>query len=220
MPWARARWPLTADADRTAVSGQGSGGAAALYAGLTRPERFGRVLVRSPSPGRSPGEERRTDGGERRSDGGERRSDGGKLRTGGFGPRTGGGAGARPSSISASACTTGPRPPSTVRPSSRCCAPGGTGSSAPSTTAAATTPAGRDSWPTPWWRPSGRNGRRAVFTPAHEFEVSGNPTRRPAIRRPTAELRRAVRASLSRVARKGVRTPYGRSAKIGRRPAR
>ncbi|BFP54411.1 esterase family protein [Streptomyces sp. CMC78] len=96
LPWARARWPLTADADRTAVSGQGSGGAAALYAGLTRPERFGRVLVQSPSPGWSPGEGPRTDGGD--------------LRTGGFGPRTDadvprthadlwrtdGGAGARP----------------------------------------------------------------------------------------------------------------------------
>ncbi|WP_347568100.1 alpha/beta hydrolase-fold protein [Streptomyces sp. TRM75563] len=89
LPWARARWPLTADADRTAVSGQGAGGAAALYAGLTRPERFGRALVQSPSPGWSPGEERRTDGEERRTDGGE-------PRTGGFGPRTGGGAGARP----------------------------------------------------------------------------------------------------------------------------
>ncbi|MEU3056204.1 enterochelin esterase domain-containing protein [Streptomyces griseus] len=76
LPWARARWPLTADADRTAVSGQGSGGAAALYAGLTRPERFGRVLVQSPSPspGWSPGDGPRTDGGE--------------PRTGGFGPRT------------------------------------------------------------------------------------------------------------------------------------
>ncbi|MGW6287722.1 enterochelin esterase domain-containing protein [Streptomyces sp. NPDC055107] len=55
LPWARARWPLTADADRTAVSGQGLGGTAALYAGLTRPERFGRVLVQSPSPGPTPG---------------------------------------------------------------------------------------------------------------------------------------------------------------------
>ncbi|MFE7138187.1 enterochelin esterase domain-containing protein [Streptomyces sp. NPDC057644] len=54
LPWARARWPLTADADRTAVCGQGLGGTAALYAGLTRPERFGRVLAQSPSPGWSP----------------------------------------------------------------------------------------------------------------------------------------------------------------------
>ncbi|MGW4839512.1 enterochelin esterase domain-containing protein [Streptomyces globisporus] len=54
LPWARARWPLTADADRTAVAGQGSGGAAALYAGLTRPDRFGRVLAQSPSPGGPP----------------------------------------------------------------------------------------------------------------------------------------------------------------------
>lgn len=63
LPWARARWPLTADADRTAVSGQGLGGTVALYAALTRPERFGRALVQSPSPGppadggdRTPGE--------------------------------------------------------------------------------------------------------------------------------------------------------------------
>ncbi|OCC09700.1 enterochelin esterase domain-containing protein [Streptomyces sp. PTY087I2] len=51
LPWARARWPLTADADRTAVAGQGSAGTAALYAGLTRPDRFGRILAQSPSPG-------------------------------------------------------------------------------------------------------------------------------------------------------------------------
>ncbi|MDJ1644756.1 enterochelin esterase domain-containing protein [Streptomyces pakalii] len=54
LPWARTRWPLTADADRTAVAGQGSGGTAALYAGLTRPDRFGRVLAQSPSPGGPP----------------------------------------------------------------------------------------------------------------------------------------------------------------------
>ncbi|MFJ6610351.1 enterochelin esterase domain-containing protein [Streptomyces sp. NPDC091289] len=63
LPWARTRWPLTADPDRTAVSGQGLGGTAALYAGLTRPERFGRVLVQSPSPGWRPGDAPRTDGG-------------------------------------------------------------------------------------------------------------------------------------------------------------
>ncbi|EFE75419.1 DUF3327 domain-containing protein, partial [Streptomyces sp. SID5466] len=55
LPWARARWPLTVDADRTVVSGQGSGGTAALYAGLTRAHRFGRVLAQSPSPGWRPG---------------------------------------------------------------------------------------------------------------------------------------------------------------------
>ncbi|MFI5740065.1 enterochelin esterase domain-containing protein [Streptomyces anulatus] len=59
LPWARARWPLTADADRTAVAGQGLGGTTALYAALTRPERFGRALVQSPSPGPLP------DGGDR-----------------------------------------------------------------------------------------------------------------------------------------------------------
>lgn len=55
LPWARARWPLADDADRVAVSGQGLGGTTALYAGLTRPDRFGRVLVQSPSPGWRPG---------------------------------------------------------------------------------------------------------------------------------------------------------------------
>ncbi|MFH9199856.1 enterochelin esterase domain-containing protein [Streptomyces anulatus] len=78
LPWARARWPLTADADRTAVAGQGIGGTAALYAALTRPERFGRVLVQSPSPSSSPGP---------LSDGGDRTSGEGDLPPGG-GDRT------------------------------------------------------------------------------------------------------------------------------------
>ncbi|WP_411084054.1 enterochelin esterase [Streptomyces sp. cmx-18-6] len=59
VPWAQARWPLTARADRTVVAGQGLGGMTALYAGLTRPERFGRVLAQSPAlwwrPGLEPG---------------------------------------------------------------------------------------------------------------------------------------------------------------------
>lgn len=75
LPWARARWPLTADAGRTAVSGQGLGGTTALYVALTRPERFGRALVQSPSPGllhdggdRTPGEgDLPPDGGDRTS---------------------------------------------------------------------------------------------------------------------------------------------------------
>ncbi|MGA6174787.1 enterochelin esterase domain-containing protein [Streptomyces sp. NPDC012600] len=49
VPWAGARWPLTARAELTAVAGQGLGGMTALYAGLTRPERFGRVVAQSPS---------------------------------------------------------------------------------------------------------------------------------------------------------------------------
>ncbi|MFJ2853859.1 enterochelin esterase domain-containing protein [Streptomyces rubiginosohelvolus] len=56
LPWARARWPLTTDADRTVLAGQGAGGTTALYAGLTRPDRFGRVLAQSPSPGGHPGD--------------------------------------------------------------------------------------------------------------------------------------------------------------------
>ncbi|MFF0198395.1 enterochelin esterase domain-containing protein [Streptomyces anulatus] len=74
LPWARARWPLTADADRTAVSGQGLGGTTALYAALTRPERFGRALVQSPAPGPP-------------ADGGDRTPDEGDLPPGG-GDRT------------------------------------------------------------------------------------------------------------------------------------
>ncbi|WP_097967032.1 enterochelin esterase domain-containing protein [Streptomyces sp. or20] len=62
LPWARARWPLTADADRTAVAGQGLGGTTALYAALTRPERFGRALAQSPSPGPLPDDGDRTPG--------------------------------------------------------------------------------------------------------------------------------------------------------------
>ncbi|MGC5535686.1 enterochelin esterase domain-containing protein [Streptomyces sp. SR-10] len=74
LPWARARWPLTADADRTAVAGQGLAGTTALYAALTRPGRFGRVLVQSPAPGplsdgggRPPGEGDLPPGGEDRA---------------------------------------------------------------------------------------------------------------------------------------------------------
>ncbi|MFH9687297.1 enterochelin esterase domain-containing protein [Streptomyces sp. NPDC017413] len=84
LPWARARWPLTADADRTAVSGQGPGGATALYAALTRPERFGRVLVQSPSPdGRPDGEERAPGEADRMPDGGSRPLDSGDRTTAG-----------------------------------------------------------------------------------------------------------------------------------------
>ncbi|WP_324794140.1 enterochelin esterase [Streptomyces cyaneofuscatus] len=59
VAWASARWPLTARPDRTVVAGQGLGGMTALYAGLTRPERFGAVVAQSPSlwwrPGLEPG---------------------------------------------------------------------------------------------------------------------------------------------------------------------
>ncbi|MFD4342000.1 enterochelin esterase domain-containing protein [Streptomyces anulatus] len=84
LPWARARWPLTADADRTAVSGQGSGGTTALYAALTRPERFGRALVQSPAP-RPPadGEDRTPGEGDLPPDGGDRAPGGGDLPGGG-----------------------------------------------------------------------------------------------------------------------------------------
>ncbi|MFE2296298.1 enterochelin esterase [Streptomyces sp. NPDC059452] len=49
VPWASARWSLTARPEWTVVAGQGLGGMTALYAGLTRPERFGGVVAQSPS---------------------------------------------------------------------------------------------------------------------------------------------------------------------------
>ncbi|MFG2227270.1 enterochelin esterase [Streptomyces sp. NPDC048644] len=49
LPWAAARWPLTADPARTVVAGQSLGGMAALYACFLRPERFGNALAQSPS---------------------------------------------------------------------------------------------------------------------------------------------------------------------------
>ncbi|MEV6401132.1 enterochelin esterase [Streptomyces sp. NPDC051907] len=49
LPWAARRWPLTSDPARTVVAGQSLGGLAALYAGFTRPERFGNALAQSPS---------------------------------------------------------------------------------------------------------------------------------------------------------------------------
>lgn len=49
LPWAATRAPLTAEPGRTVVAGQSLGGTTALYAALTRPERFGAVLAQSPS---------------------------------------------------------------------------------------------------------------------------------------------------------------------------
>ena len=49
LPWATARWPLTADPARTVVAGQSLGGLGAAYAGLTAPHRFGGVLAQSGS---------------------------------------------------------------------------------------------------------------------------------------------------------------------------
>ncbi|MET7637275.1 enterochelin esterase [Streptomyces sp. NPDC005438] len=58
LPWARDRWPLSQDPGRTVIAGQSLGGMAALYAGLRRPDRFGRLLAQSPSlwwrPGHPP----------------------------------------------------------------------------------------------------------------------------------------------------------------------
>ncbi|MFI6481125.1 alpha/beta hydrolase-fold protein [Nonomuraea sp. NPDC050663] len=45
----RSRWPITSDPARTVVAGQSLGGLTALYAGLRRPDRFGRVVAQSPS---------------------------------------------------------------------------------------------------------------------------------------------------------------------------
>ncbi len=49
LPQARARVPFSELADRTLVTGQSYGGLAATYAGLHRPQRFGRVLSQSGS---------------------------------------------------------------------------------------------------------------------------------------------------------------------------
>ncbi len=49
LPWAAARWPLTADPRRTAVAGQSLGAMTALHAGFVRSDRFGLVLAQSAS---------------------------------------------------------------------------------------------------------------------------------------------------------------------------
>ncbi|MFE6286370.1 enterochelin esterase [Streptomyces sp. NPDC057877] len=49
LPWAAARWPLSADPRRTVVAGQSLGAVTALYSALLRPDRFGTVLAQSPS---------------------------------------------------------------------------------------------------------------------------------------------------------------------------
>ncbi|MGI5467023.1 enterochelin esterase [Streptomyces sp. CA-132043] len=49
LPWAATRRPVTADPARTVVAGQSLGGVTALYACLTRPDRFGNALAHSPS---------------------------------------------------------------------------------------------------------------------------------------------------------------------------
>ncbi|MFJ3953904.1 enterochelin esterase domain-containing protein [Streptomyces libani] len=50
LPWAAARWPVTADPRRTVVAGQSLGGTAAVHTCLRRPERFGSALAQSPAP--------------------------------------------------------------------------------------------------------------------------------------------------------------------------
>lgn len=49
LPWASARRALSADPARTILAGQSLGGLAAGYAAHRAPERFGRVLLQSPS---------------------------------------------------------------------------------------------------------------------------------------------------------------------------
>lgn len=49
LPWAAARWPLPRDPARTVIAGQSLGGLTALYAALSRPDRFGSVLAQSAS---------------------------------------------------------------------------------------------------------------------------------------------------------------------------
>jgi enterochelin esterase-like enzyme len=49
IPWAAARWPLTADPARTVAAGQSLGGLTAAYCALRAPHRFGAVLSQSGS---------------------------------------------------------------------------------------------------------------------------------------------------------------------------
>lgn len=49
LPWANARWQITADPARTIVAGQSFGGLTAAFAGLRAPERFGNLLAQSGS---------------------------------------------------------------------------------------------------------------------------------------------------------------------------
>ncbi|MFE6778253.1 enterochelin esterase [Streptomyces sp. NPDC057702] len=49
LPWAAARWPLTADPTRTVLAGQSLGGLMATYAAVRAPHRFGNALAQSGS---------------------------------------------------------------------------------------------------------------------------------------------------------------------------
>ena len=49
VPWARERWPVDADRSGVVVAGMSMGGLASAFAGLRRPDVFGRVLPLSPS---------------------------------------------------------------------------------------------------------------------------------------------------------------------------
>jgi enterochelin esterase-like enzyme len=47
LPWANRRWGLVPDRSRTVVSGESLGGRAAVFAGLRRPDLFGKVIAHS-----------------------------------------------------------------------------------------------------------------------------------------------------------------------------
>ncbi|MEV0263554.1 enterochelin esterase [Streptomyces sp. NPDC050617] len=49
LPWAGARWPLTADPARTVLAGQSLGGLMAAHAAVRAPHRFGNALAQSGS---------------------------------------------------------------------------------------------------------------------------------------------------------------------------
>jgi enterochelin esterase family protein len=49
LPWAGARWRIADGARQTTIAGQSLGALTAAYAGLTAPERFGRLLMQSAS---------------------------------------------------------------------------------------------------------------------------------------------------------------------------
>jgi enterochelin esterase family protein len=47
LPWANERWALAPDRSRTLVAGESLGGRAAVFAGLRRPELFGKVIAQA-----------------------------------------------------------------------------------------------------------------------------------------------------------------------------
>ncbi|WP_318197798.1 alpha/beta hydrolase-fold protein [Streptomyces sp. MCL20-2] len=127
-----------------------SGGTAALYAGLTRPDRFGRVLAQSPVPGGRPGDGAYGDEGP----------DPAPVVHLGLGPHDGAASVEHGETLVRALRARGYRVHRTVHNGGRdhACRQGLLAEA--------------------WWRPSGRSGLRAAPAPGHEFDGAGKPTRR------------------------------------------